>query len=815
MYLKRLDLVGFKSFAGSTTFAFEPGISVLCGPNGSGKSNVADAVRWALGEQSVRAIRGRRGEDVIFVGSQDRQPLGLSEVSLTLDNADGRIPLDYDEVRITRRLYRSGDAEYLVNGSRVRLKDIHEWLLHAALDPDAYVVVGQGSVDALILQRAEERRTVLENAADIRRHHVKLTETRSRLAETEENLLRCRAVIAELEPHVARLRSQAERAGRYRACRDELSGLASGWFRQALGRGRADVEQATAAAAAVRVEVERLEAVAADLEGAARAADGRAMVAEEELGRWEPMLADARADQARLVAEAAVAEERRRAAVGSAATLLGEMAELGQRSATLEAEVAGLREEIALGRAELEQVETAVEFAGPADQDAQQVREAERELTALRGRLAELSAAVQAGRAALQDAHARRERAEQHRERLAAELARLEPELAAARREASSHHVDAEQCGVEVTALRERSDALGTSRAGAQRALSDLRAERQRLIGEQERIRVKQEATEAEATSHSGSGAGVLLEGRLAGTRGLVGGELRVPAELQSAVSAALGGSAHTVVVEDSKAALAGVQLLQERRAERASIAPLRGAMEAPLEGLAHRFKSLARPLLADLSLHGFADELVASDPELDGLRARYLALSVVVPTLDLAREVACRLSRGETAHLPWQVVTSDGQAVRWNGEWRGGHDRAVERLVARRRELAMLDASLGELAGAIIDVNARLAAVEERCAMLDVEEGDIDRLSRGAEAAEREAVAAFQQAEARVARSRRDLEAARAAVPDAQADAARCVRAAREHACRLEAAELGLSEASAAVPVAEARATELRAGLE
>src|SRR5215207_2230626 len=182
MYLKRLDLVGFKSFARPTTFQFEPGISVLCGPNGSGKSNVSDAVRWALGEQSARAIRGRRGEDVIFVGSHGRQPLGLSEVSLTLDNSDGRIPLEYDEVKITRRYYRSGEAEYLVNGSRVRLKDIHEWLLHAALDPHAYVVVGQGSVDELILQRAEERRTVLENAADIRRHHARLAETRSKLA---------------------------------------------------------------------------------------------------------------------------------------------------------------------------------------------------------------------------------------------------------------------------------------------------------------------------------------------------------------------------------------------------------------------------------------------------------------------------------------------------------------------------------------------------------------------------------------------------------------------------------------------------------
>src|SRR4051812_38764673 len=234
MHLRRLDLVGFKSFANRTTFLFEPGISVICGPNGSGKSNVADAVRWALGEQSARAIRGRKGEDVIFVGSQGRQPLGLAEVSLTLDNSDGRIPLEFEEVKITRRLYRSGEAEYLVNGSKVRLRDIHQWLQHAALDVDGYVVVGQGSVDELILQRPEERRVVIDNAADIRRHQARVHETRSRLAGTEENLLRCRAVVAELEPHVTRLRAQAERAERARVCRDELAVLAGRWFRHTL-----------------------------------------------------------------------------------------------------------------------------------------------------------------------------------------------------------------------------------------------------------------------------------------------------------------------------------------------------------------------------------------------------------------------------------------------------------------------------------------------------------------------------------------------------------------------------------------------------
>src|SRR4029079_6519022 len=170
----------------------------------------------------------------------------LAEVSLTLDNSDGRIPLEYQEVKITRRLYRSGDAEDMVNAPKVMLKDIPQLVLHAALDAEAYVVVGQGSVDELILQRPEERRVGIATAADIRRHQTRLHETRNRLAGTEENLLRCRAVIAELEPHVPRLRAQAERAERAKILRDELAKLAGRWLRHALAGARAELAKARA-----------------------------------------------------------------------------------------------------------------------------------------------------------------------------------------------------------------------------------------------------------------------------------------------------------------------------------------------------------------------------------------------------------------------------------------------------------------------------------------------------------------------------------------------------------------------------------------
>src|SRR5919206_5054710 len=263
MFLKRLELVGFKSFGLRTSTEFPPGIVVIVGPNGSGKSNISDAVLWVLGEQSAKAVRARKPEEVIFAGSATRQPLGMAEASLILDNSDASLPIEYDEVRVTRRLYRSGDSEYLLNGARVRLRDITQLLLHAGISADGYTVISQGSVDELILQRPEERRVAFEHAADIRRHQLRLHDTRSKLAATTANLTRVQDVLAELAPHVRRLKTQADRAARADTFRAELHNLLLKTFRWRLARAHAerreaDEELQRATGAAQHAEAESL-----------------------------------------------------------------------------------------------------------------------------------------------------------------------------------------------------------------------------------------------------------------------------------------------------------------------------------------------------------------------------------------------------------------------------------------------------------------------------------------------------------------------------------------------------------------------------
>ncbi|HEY8192307.1 MAG TPA: AAA family ATPase, partial [Gaiellaceae bacterium] len=208
--LKELKLHGFKSFAEPTRFVFQPGVTAVIGPNGSGKSNMADAIRWVLGEQSNRSLRTRRSDDVIFAGSESRKPIGMAEVTLTFDNHDGWLPIDFGEVTIARRAYRSGDPEYLINGTRARLRDVVELLAGGRLGANELVVVGQGTVDAALSLRPEERRQLFEEAAGVKGLQVRRNEAQARLNRARDNLTRVSDLVRELKPQVKRLALQAE-----------------------------------------------------------------------------------------------------------------------------------------------------------------------------------------------------------------------------------------------------------------------------------------------------------------------------------------------------------------------------------------------------------------------------------------------------------------------------------------------------------------------------------------------------------------------------------------------------------------------------
>lgn len=261
MYLKRLEMLGFKSFAVRTLLEFSPGITAVVGPNGAGKSNVADAVRWVLGEQSMRQLRGKKSDDIIFSGGHGKSALGMAEVSLTIDNSTGWVPSTYTEITVTRRSFRSGENEYLINKQKVRLKDVLLLLAQARIGHDSYTVVGQGLIDAALSLRAEERRGLFEDAAGIRPYQVQRTEAENRLHQTEQNLDRLRDIVGEIEPRLPHLKEQARRAIEFGQLHSELQQALLTWYTLQWRRLFAAQERAAVAEQEQAQQVQRVENV--------------------------------------------------------------------------------------------------------------------------------------------------------------------------------------------------------------------------------------------------------------------------------------------------------------------------------------------------------------------------------------------------------------------------------------------------------------------------------------------------------------------------------------------------------------------------
>ena len=390
--LKTLTLTGFKSFVGRTHLEFAPGITAIIGPNGSGKSNVADAIRWALGESNARILRAKRNEELIFAGSETRRGLGMAEAILQLDNSSRRLPIAFNEIEVGRRLFKNGEAEYLVNRARVRLRDLQDLLAGANLADNPFVVIGQGLIDQVLALRPADRRTVIEEAAGTRRLHLRREDALQRLKHAEIELIRVVDILREIGPRVELLTDQAAKWTDYETIRNDLRRRALRWYRSSFGSTATQRNELVARLAGIDREVERLADYVTETESVATGTDEELRHAREEEERRRIAAADVAAAEASL-------REQIAALTASLDAVASERDRSRTTLAALPAEVAGLRER--RGTVENE----AADAARRARDSADAARVAEEEMSRTRIALAE----AQAARVETERAHVLRE----------------------------------------------------------------------------------------------------------------------------------------------------------------------------------------------------------------------------------------------------------------------------------------------------------------------------------------------------------------------------------------------------------------------
>lgn len=243
MYLKRLELQGFKSFANRTVLEFKQGITAVIGPNGSGKSNIVDAIRWVLGEQSMKSLRGTKSEDIIFAGTQNRKSLGFAEVSMVIDNSDQSLPIEYAEVTVTRRIYRTGESGYFINKVPCRLKDINELFMDTGIGKDGYSIIGQGRIDEILSNKSEDRRKIFEEAAGIVKYRTRRDETEKKLEQTRLNLVRINDILSEIEANIEPLREQSDKAKKYLELKEKLKNIEVGLYLYKIDSFKSKLEE--------------------------------------------------------------------------------------------------------------------------------------------------------------------------------------------------------------------------------------------------------------------------------------------------------------------------------------------------------------------------------------------------------------------------------------------------------------------------------------------------------------------------------------------------------------------------------------------
>ena len=721
MRLKKLYIHGFKSFADRVEMTFEHGVTGVVGPNGCGKSNISDAVRWVLGEQSARQLRGSKMEDVIFNGTEKRRRMAYCEVTLTFDNEDRSLPSDYTEVAVTRRVFRTGESEYLLNGAACRLKDVVDLFRDTGIGRDGYSIVGQGRVGEILSQKSEDRRQVFEEAAGIVKYKARKSEAEKRLDNTEQNLSRIADIISELESRLEPLRLQSEDARKYLAMREEQKRLDLNVFlirseryqekiaelrltaenmRETLAQNEREQQALNERRESVQNQLSEREERAAELRESLQALIQEVEAQEGQANVLRERLAASRREQARVEDEKRAAEEGETGMRRRIETLEGEIAREGEAVAARE------ERQAALDRA-LEEAETAAARLETEAEDAKErvirfmndmgdVKSEQARLTALGEAIDRQLTSLSAG---------------------AEEDSRVTADLTRAVEDAEGVW-DEENDRLKALNEAAREISERTRRAGEE--YERLTAESQKLLSIKQELGSRLKLLTEMQRDYEGynlSVKQVLMEAERrggAGVHGIVASILHAPQRLERALDMVLGGTLQNVVVDRDEDAKAMIEYLKRNRYGRATFLPISSIRGRTLDMGERRVLSMPGCV-------GLASEMVTYDPIYRGIVENLLGRTVIAE--DLNSGIAIQ----RAGRYQFRLVTLDGDVMHSGGSMTGGSVQSrMTSLLSREREITESAENMKKLTEKLAQAQNQLRKGEEERAALKKERAQL-----------------------------------------------------------------------------------------
>ena len=686
MYLKSLELQGFKSFPDKITLTFDEGLTAVVGPNGSGKSNIGDAVRWVLGEQSTKELRGKSMEDVIFSGTKTRKQMGFAAVTLTIDNSDRRLSDSEDEVAVTRRLYRSGDSEYLINGKNVRLKDVNELFMDTGLGRDGYAIIGQGRIAEIVGAKSNERRDIFEEAAGVSKFRYRKQEAERKLAQAQENLIRLTDITAELESRLGPLKSQAEKAEKYLVLAAERKTLEVSFWVYRLGRQTAQLQTLSESCLQLTAEYENLQS---DLQREQEKLDlafqdmqqatvdietlqNKIVASEQENAGVTANIAVCNNEISHSREKIAELEQRRAELSDSDAEWERKLAEQDSYLKTLAGQQTVLEQEIAAQLQQLEQL---------AQQNTQQGEAITQQDTALRAlylqeneqrvRIAGIERDLAETAHLISQAEADGSSVAERLKQYTKEEQKLQKQI-----DAAAQKVLEQQNRLngfkQLAGIREQKFQT------AQDAVNRLNTE---YANTQQRQRILRDL-EQNMEGYAGSVRQILKvagSGRLGGVHGTVAQRIAVEPQYGTAIETALGGALQNLIVENEDTAKRCIRYLKEIKGGRATFLPLTtirgGRLRENLSGI-EGFVALAC-------------DLVGFDDVYRNVMENLLGRIAVAEDIDAASRIARQFQ------YRFRIVTLDGQVVHAGGSYSGGSAARSAGVITRTHELEETAAKL------------------------------------------------------------------------------------------------------------------------